>query len=208
MMEYLTTFDYYPRGDSENAIRSRTICSHIKAGREESINHRIDSLLATGNDGIGIFLNPAVTLVPVPRSSPIAGDAIWPAMVICRILLERRLCRDVVPLIGRTTPLRKASLQRSADERPSVNEHFESMRINPSLLPFDQFTLVDDVLTQGRTTYACFQKLFGAYPDIEIRAFAMARTKSFFTGTVTNIFNLEFGQIGYNPNSGKTNIYP
>ena len=208
MIPYLTTFDFYPHGLTVPRIRSRTICGNIKAGREESINQRIDSMIASGEDRLGFFFNPTVTLVPVPRSSPVAGTSIWPALVICRILMERGLCRDVATLIERIIPLRKASLQPNADMRPSVTEHYESMGVNRSLLPFEQFTLVDDVLTQGRTTYACFKRLQEVYPGIEVRSFAMARTRSFVTEPITEIFTLTYGQISYNPNTDKTTTYP
>ena len=52
-----------------------------------------------------------------------------------------------------------------------------SLEVDPALMPYDQITLVDDVLTMGRSAFACALKLHEAYPSAEIRTFAVVRTQ-------------------------------
>ena len=78
----------------------------------------------------------------------------------------------------------------------------ENNLIDQVLITPTQITLVDDVLTQGRTSYACYQRLREVFPDIEIRVFAIVKSQSF--SRVEDIFQPQSGYINYNPNTGKT----
>jgi predicted amidophosphoribosyltransferase len=49
----------------------------------------------------------------------------------------------------------------------------ESLAVTNQLLGPLQITLVDDVLTMGRTAFACALRLHEAFPGAEIRIFAM-----------------------------------
>lgn len=63
-------------------------------------------------------------------------------------------------------------------------------------------TLVDDVLTMGRTTYACAQRVHEAFPEAEIRLFALIRTLG-LVDDIATIVDPTIGKItGYS--SGRT----
>ncbi len=147
------------------------------------------------------FLNREATLVPVPRSAPLAERALWPAKVIADVLAKAGLGREVLPCIRRATAVRKSSSSPSKD-RPSVGEHYESFAVDGQLVNPRSITLVDDVLTQGRTVIACALRLREAYPDAEIRAFAMVRTQG-FVENFDKIVDPSAGVIKYY-DSGKT----
>ena len=75
---YGTFANYSPRGTSEPSRRSRAITAAIKAGRVSQVERMIPRLAEPAAAILTPFLNPNVTLVPVPRSAPIKEDALCP----------------------------------------------------------------------------------------------------------------------------------
>lgn len=173
---YGTFANFSPRGTSEPSQRSRRIKDAIKAGRVSQIEKAIPSLGRPAAAVLQPFLNPDVTLVPVPRSAPLREDALWPSLVISEVLQAAGYGRAVSPLLTRITAVRKSSTA-PASERPLIHEHKESLEVRADLLAPEQITLVDDVLTMGRTTAACAELLQVQYPNSTIRIFAMLRTQ-------------------------------
>lgn len=82
----------------------------------------------------------------------------------------------MLPCLKRITAVPKSSSSPTS-ERPLIHEHYDSLTVEDQLLRPDQITIVDDVLTMGRTMFACAQRLREAFPDAQIRAFAMVRTQ-------------------------------
>lgn len=203
--EYGTFANYSPRGTSELSKRSRGTCGAIKAGRITIIQSAIPHLRASKSEVLSPFLAPDVTLVPVPRSSPLAEGALWPSKVICDVLVEEGFGREVMPFLARTRALPKSSQSPAAD-RPLVPDHMDSITVEPIMFQPDKITLVDDVLTMGRTTYACAQLLSDACPNAEIRIFAMIRTQG-LQEDVEQIVDPATGVIVGYP-SGKTHRDP
>ena len=199
---YGTFANYTPRGNSELSAKSRTLCGHIKAGKVGLVESAIPYLKRADAAALAAFLNSQASLVPVPRSAPLADGALWPAKVIAEVLVRKGLGREVLPCIRRAMAVRKSS-SSPAKDRPSVAEHYESLVLDGQLVRPAQITLVDDVLTQGRTIAACALRLHEAYPDAEIRAFAMIRTQG-FVENIEKIVDPAVGVIKYFEGSGKT----
>lgn len=198
---YATFANYSPRGTSETSQRSRRICGKIKAGSVSQIEKALPHLKKLEAQVLAPFLNPDVTLVPVPRSAPLTDAALWPSKVIADVLAAQGYGSEVVPLIERVTAVRKSS-SSPASERPLVPEHMDSMRVNADLIHPAQITLVDDVLTMGRTTFACASLLAEAMPESEIRIFAMIRTQG-MVDEIESVLDPSVGTITGYP-SGKT----
>ncbi len=175
--------------------RSREACGRIKAGNIELIESAIPHLRGERAAVLQPFLAPDVTLVPVPRSAPLPDGALWPAKVICDVLHGHGFGTDVQTLLKRTKAVPKSSSSQRADDRPLVPVHMDSIEAERPFFVPDKITLVDDVLTLGRTTYACAELLRQVCPFAEIRIFAMIRTQGFVpeietivdpaTGTIT-----------------------
>ena len=211
--------NYSPRGSSDLSKNSRTFCGLVKNGKIDLIPIRIGTSDPPTRGNVGDylrtetaqvlepFLNENVTLVPVPRSAPLADGALWPSKVIADFLLSEGFGKEVSTLIERVHAVQKSSSQFSADSRPSVKDHYESFRVNPELSVPTQITLIDDVLTLGRTTYACAQRLQEAFPEAVIRIFVMVRTQGFIPD-VEKIIDPSIGEVRYNPNTGKTSRIP
>ena len=198
---YGTFANYSPRGDAALSGRSRKICGHIKAGKVDVIESALPGLNSRDAAPLAPFLNPEVTLVPVPRSAPLPQGALWPAQVIADVLKDGGLGSDVLPCIKRVVAVQKSS-SSPASERPLVGEHYESLEVEDQFLKPAKITLVDDVLTMGRTMFACARRVHEAFPEAEIRAFAMIRTQGLIDD-IEKIVDPSVGTIkGYR--SGKT----
>lgn len=118
-----------------------------------------------------------------------AGRSVGERLAWC--LREVGLAAAVQPLLLRSYAVRKSAFAATG-ERPSVHEHYASFAVAdaPSVgEPLDrsrvvrgfggaglQLTLVDDVITRGRTLLAAAGRLREAFPSAQIRAFALLRT--------------------------------
>jgi len=117
--------------------------------------------------------------------------AAWVGERLAWCLKEVGLAAAVWPVLRRRHAVRKSAFA-AAGERPSVIEHYASFvidgapwvtRMSDSDLvvrdacgPGLRLTLIDDVITRGRTLLAAAGRLREAFPRAEIRAFALLRT--------------------------------
>lgn len=98
---------------------------------------------------------------------------------------------EVWPVLRRRHAVKKSAFA-AAGERPTVLEHYASFAIERAFCggaPIDscrlagepreqalRLTLIDDVITRGRTLIAAARSLREAFPAAQIRAFALLRT--------------------------------
>lgn len=202
---FATFCNYSPRGGSELSRKSQKICGLIKNGNPQMILKTIPIIKSEDCEALHPFLSDDTTLVPIPRSSLLVENGLWPTKVIADVFVENGLGSEVLPCLVRTTAVAKSSSTSSADQRPSVQTHFDSLTVNANLLAPQKITLIDDVLTLGRTSLACASKLKEAFPDAEIRMFAMMRTRGFIPN-IENLVDPQVGNITYNSYSGKTSL--
>lgn len=190
-LTYGALVNYSPRGYSALAQQSQEICGRVKAGNARMIVNTFKSLDA---NFLKEFLSKETTLVPVPRSAPLIGDAMWPGKLIADLLINYGYGKEVYPCLVRTKAIKKSSLSFDSGTRPLVTEHYESIGVSRDLRPDPiKITLVDDVITMGRTTYACAQRLKEEFTNAEIKVFTILRTQQkdidkvfgLFTGTIT-----------------------
>ena len=158
-------------------MRSRAWRSAVKAAKPDWIGVALDHLKADLEEsGLGRFLGPEVTLVPAPRSAPLSEPgALWPARVICEGLVTRGLGKEVVPCLVRTEAVPKSAFAE-AGGRPTAERHLESMGIEHGIFAPGSITVVDDIVTIGRTLMASASHLRESFPEAELRAFALIHT--------------------------------
>lgn len=125
----------------------------------------------------GDWLTRECELVPVPRSSLIEEDALWPARRIATALVEAGLGKSVLSCLERRSPLLRASHVR-AEDRPAAEKKLESLRVLSQIVAPRNVVIVDDVITTGASMIAAWSLLAQAFPDATIRAFAIVRTIS------------------------------
>lgn len=101
----------------------------------------------------------------------------WVGARLAWCLREVGLAREVWPVLRRRHAVRKSAFAH-AGERPSVLEHYASFAVERGISGKRglRLTLVDDVITRGRTLLAAAGRLRQAFPAAEVRAFALLRT--------------------------------
>lgn len=199
-LEYGSLFQYKPKGTSDAAVIAENICGRIKAGSTVPLNHVIHSAMAE-NARLSEFLNPDVSLVPVPKSGIYKPGDIWPGLENARLLLDLGLCAEVNTCVERVTPVPKSAFCKGED-RPNHQVHFDSIRIKPNTQINQNIVLIDDVLTKGNTTFGCYKALKIAFPDAFIKVLALVRTKSFVSDIEYPYFPF-FGVMHYNNRTDK-----
>jgi hypothetical protein len=125
------------------------------------------------------YFNASVTLVPVPRSTPLYPGALWVPERLCEAIRARGLAANVLSCATRTTPVRRSAMA-GPGQRPGPQDHYDSLEVNTQGLPVppQAITIVDDVITRGSTFLGLSKRLEEAFPGVEIRCFALVRTIS------------------------------
>lgn len=167
---------YSPRGQSEISLRSRRVCHGIKRGDTDLLERAVVVLgVSFTETGFGAFLGPDVGLVPAPGSAPHVAGGLWPADVIARALVGAGFGKGVFHLLRRTEAVPKSAFA-APGERPNAQRHFETIAVERDLGFPQRLTVVDDVITKGRTLLASAGRLKEAFPHAEVTCFALIRT--------------------------------
>jgi hypothetical protein len=190
-LPFASCFAYSPAGDGPVCEQGRLLCARLKAADETWLPRLVARvwLEAVGHGRFAPSLD-GVILVPVPGSAPAQG-ALWVGERLAWCLKEVGLAAQVWPVLRRRHAVRKSAFA-PAGERPTVLQHYASLAVERA--PFDRpvirrggllwerdgqplrLTLVDDVITRGRTLLAAAGRLRAAFPGAQIRAFALLRT--------------------------------
>jgi hypothetical protein len=173
---FASCYVYSPGGDSAICARSRLLRALLKQADEHFMFKyavRVRQQAQPASQLAGFFLADDL-LVPVPRSAPkLAGT--WAAAELAHALVEAGVGRATWPGLQRICAVRK-SATAARGLRPSVARHYESFRLKPCAIRPGRVVLIDDVITKGRTLLAAAARVREAFPDSQIRAFALLRT--------------------------------
>jgi predicted amidophosphoribosyltransferase len=167
---------YSPRGSGVVSEGSRRLRARVKAGDAEWLAKyaaRVHDEAVTRATFSGFF-NKEVILVPVPNSAP-ANRVLWVARRLAVALKTTGLAGTVWEGLYRLFPVEK-SATAPAGRRPTVREHYESFAVDQAAPVPGRIVLIDDVVTKGRTLLAAAMRLHEAFPQAQIRAFALVRT--------------------------------
>jgi predicted amidophosphoribosyltransferase len=127
------------------------------------------------------FLGPSHVLVPIPGSASSAARCVSVAEHLAMALIEEGLGQSIWNGLHRIRSVRK-SATAVPGSRPTVGNHYDSFAIAPIQPLPTEVVLIDDVVTKGRTLLAAAARLKEAFPNTEVRAFALLRTMGLIEG--------------------------
>lgn len=165
------------------------------------IPYAIERLQSAAIPELQDLLAPDVLLVPAPKSAPFSPeqrDVLWVPQRICEEMLKAGLGSGQEPLLRRQWAVPKSAYM-ARGQRPSLEEQYESMAVDPRVATPSRITIVDDVITKGSTLLAAATLLNEVYPLAQIRAFALIRTKGW---SFQKIFEPVCGRISYRKDWG------
>ena len=170
---------YSPRGQTRVSIDSRRIVRDgVKHDTPHIIRKAVERLLhILKGSGLEGFFGRNVILVPVPRRAPLrVKNALWPGKRICEELVKVGLGREILPCLERKRAVPKSAYAQPG-VRPDPQVHFDSMALFPAVMIPEKITLVDDFVTRGSTLLAGTSHVQHSFPDTEVNAFALVRTR-------------------------------
>lgn len=178
-VSFCSCYIYSPRGDGLISAASRQLCARLKSADSTWLAAYAGLVrgLTMRHEAFAEIFGSDVTLVPVPGSDPSAAR-VWAAERLAVAMHGVRLGRSVWLGIQRRLAVRKSATAPNTD-RPTLRQHYESLSVTDLSDPPRRIVLVDDVITKGRTILAAAAKLQEAFPNSDIRAFALVRTMGF-----------------------------
>jgi hypothetical protein len=188
-IQFGSLLTYCPRGDTAEIRNSKDAMTVLKTGGfvENSagepskipMSDWVAQVVEENKSSLQFihFFEEDTILVPIPRSSLMKRDSLWVPLQIAHALVAKGFGAKVVPFLTRSVAIPKSAFSRT-DERPSVTRHFDSLAVDTSLTPPKQIILIDGVITRCHTIMGSANRLFEAFPNSEIRAFAALRTIS------------------------------
>lgn len=199
-IEFAAFACYSPRGQSSIEQKSREFKGAIKAANPKVLNSIFKYKEEIAAE-LPLFFNSTTTLIPIPRSSPLVDGALWPSLNIAKAFLSKDLGGSLSTCLRRSIPIVKSSSRFTSDGRPLVQDHLATLEVIPEIISGTSITLIDDVITAGRTAFACAKAISTVHPNIPIRVFAVIRTMSH--DSISQIVSICVGTITLYP-SGKT----
>jgi predicted amidophosphoribosyltransferase len=180
LLPYAACYVYSPKGESEVSQRSRQLCARVKSGSTQwlrSYAATVHQEVVHGRRFLEFFKEHTL-LIPVPEFRPSGHMSFWAARRLALALQQTGLAEEVWTGLRRISSVEKSS-SAWMWQRPTVQQHYQSFAVTPSSKSAKNILLVDDVITKGRTLAAAAIRLQEAFPNAEVRAFALVRTMGF-----------------------------
>jgi predicted amidophosphoribosyltransferase len=174
---YASCYVYSPTGTGAMCELSRLLCERLKAGDARFMLKyalRVREQ-ACRSPSLAGFFGATDVLVPVPGSVPHAAGRLWAAEELAAALINEGLGGAAWSGLHRVRAVHK-SATAPPGERPTVELHYDSFRVEQPAVPPGNVVLIDDVVTKGRTLLAAAWRVQEAFPCAEVRAFALLRT--------------------------------
>ncbi len=162
----------YPEAE---VIATRELSAALKDSDAGVIARAVAYIDSRDRPGLQALFGGAL-LVPVPGSSPSLGE--HRNATFAQVLAET-YGAEVVTILERTKQVKQSSRVR-ARERPTVGDHYGSMRVTgfaddilTAVREGKRIVLVDDAITKGRTQFAAAALLRERFSGIPVVGFSM-----------------------------------
>jgi len=202
---YASCYVYSPAGTGVVCEHSRLLRALLKAGDAHFMVKYAGRVRQQAQESpplAGFFRSDAL-LVPVPGSMPNTCGRTWVAADLADALVHAGLGTMAWRGLHRICRVRK-SATAAPGARPTVALHYESFLMERPRITAPSVVLIDDVITKGRTLLAAAARLREAFPETEIRAFALLRTMGFIPG-VQRLLDPCTGEIRWNAGDAHRN---
>lgn len=177
-LEFGSSDVYAPQGSGPVSLQSKRRTVALKNAKVEAINHYAGRAARLARQGeYPGFFGAQVTLVPVCGSALRREGSLWVPLLLAETMQRLGMAREVTALLGRIKAVPKSAAQK-AENRPTVQDHYDTMQVDVLAPPPTNIVLIDDVVTRGATLLAAASRIAEAYPRAKIRAFAPIRTLS------------------------------
>jgi hypothetical protein len=186
-LEFGTYLTYASHGDSAKIHESQDFMRVLKRDGfvrhppnppisiSERIAQRIKQKMA--EFPFASFFGPNSILVPVPKSSLMMPNTLWVPERIAAAMVKAGIGKAFATCLVRDAPVPKAAYCKPSD-RPTAQQHYESMSVQGHISEQDEILLIDDIVTRGSTLIGSANRLADAFPYCRIRAFGAMRTIS------------------------------
>jgi hypothetical protein len=183
MIAFASCYVYSPGGTGAVCERSRLLRTLLKEGDAHFLIKYATRVhqLAEESAQLAGFFQASDLLVPIPGSTPRAAGSAWVAANLAEALVHQGLGRGAWPGLHRIRAVCK-SATAAPGARPSVTRHYESFEMQHSEIAPPSVVLIDDVITKGRTLLAAAARVHEAFPQAQIRGFALLRTLGLISG--------------------------
>ena len=172
---YASCYVYSPTGTGAMCELSRLLRERLKDGDARFLRKYALRVREQGRRSLAGFFGATDVLVPVPGSAPHAAERLWAAEELTAALINEGLGGAAWSGLRRVHAVHK-SATAPPGERPTVDLHYESFRVEQPDVPPGNIVLIDDVVTKGRTLLAAAWRVQEAFPCAQVRAFALLRT--------------------------------
>ncbi|MDI9311849.1 MAG: hypothetical protein QM535_16675 [Limnohabitans sp.] len=204
-IKWATLYNYSPRGTTYIAKLSQNLRQGVKSGLISRWQQLIINRVASYQDFKSFFtnVNENITIVPIPRSAKNQPNQVWPSCDIAQIIVQ---CINAIglqaiihPVLERSIAIRKSSNSFTRETRPTVDEHIRTLSIkNEIIYQSNDILLVDDIITQGVTAFACASKIHEKYPNSNIKVLALLNPDSNLSYDLdSDIYQFNIGIIEY-----------
>jgi hypothetical protein len=177
---FASCYVYSPVGSDLTSERSRLMRALLKASDARFMPRYAVRVRQEVRDAAPLagYFDESSVLVPIPGCAPNTKDRPSVAEVLAEALLEEGLGRSLWPGLRRMRAVRK-SATAVWGTRPTVDTHYDSFALEACEPSPRHIILIDDVVTKGRTLFAAALRVHAAFPEAQIRAFALVRTMGF-----------------------------
>jgi len=119
-LAFASFLQYAPRGKSDLSVLSCNVTYQVKQDGRVG-NYRIIDFSGrrlaeetASRPFLKDYFNKSVTLIPVPRSSPLVRpDALWPPLRLCQSIMAQGLAANILPCVQRVHSVQKSATARS-----------------------------------------------------------------------------------------------